>query len=378
MLVHGTGRENGHAPCVEVLIASFLQKKMQKELHHSNNAPEIQEQIDLSKTTEWTTLQDEKQALKVIPPREAGRIRSTKPDRIMTSRFAIIEKTEDGSSKIKARWCLRGRHDPDLFAKVLAGKCHSPTLSQFGRSLILQMIVSRKWVMHLGDIKEAFPEANVKEKAPANPVFAELPPGGVPGVEPGSSVQVLGNIYGANDAPHEWYCEFDRVATASGFAKSKFDNCLYLCFGSNGKLDGVLGAHVDDTITGGFGPNYEAAIDQLKARFPFRKWRSGMGEFLGTVCEQDLETNEISFCQKEYAEHIRPIKINKERAKRTWLPANPQEVTALRAVNGALSWLSTQTRPDVAAQTSMSQQCFPKPTVLDLLQANQAVRSRQT
>lgn len=110
-------RESGPAPCVEVLIASFLQKKMQKELHHSKNPPELQEQIDLSKTTEWTTLRDEKQALKVIPPREADRIRTNKPDRITTSRFVIIEKTEDGSSKIKARWCLRGHHDPDLFSK---------------------------------------------------------------------------------------------------------------------------------------------------------------------------------------------------------------------------------------------------------------------
>ena len=90
--------------------------------------------------------------------------------------------------------------------------------------------------------------------------------------------------------------------------------------------------------------------------------------------EQDPQTIKISFCQKEYAEHIRPIKICKERAKRTSLPANPQEVTVLRAVNGALGWLSAQTCPDVAAQTSMSQQRLPKPTVFDLLQANQAVR----
>ena len=179
-------RENGPASCVEVLIASFLQKKMQKELHHSRNPPVIQEQVDLAKTTEWLTLRDEKQALKVIPPREARKIRSNKPDRVMTSRFVIVEKHEDGNSKIKARWCLRGHHDPDLLQKVVAGKCHSPTLSQFGRSLILQMIVSHKWVMHLGDIKGAFLEADVREKAMLNPVYAELPPGGVPGVEPGS------------------------------------------------------------------------------------------------------------------------------------------------------------------------------------------------
>ena len=125
-------KEHGPAESFQILVASFLQKKMQKELHHSNNTAELQEQIDLSKTVEWTTLRDEKKALKVIPPAEAQRIRTHRPHRIMTSRFVIVEKHEDGNSKIKSRWCLRGHHDPDLFQKVLAGKCHSPTLSQFG------------------------------------------------------------------------------------------------------------------------------------------------------------------------------------------------------------------------------------------------------
>ena len=214
----------------------------------------------------------------------------------------------------------------------------------------------------------------MRQKALENPVFAELPPGGVPGVEPGSLVQVLGNIYGANDAPHEWYCEFDKQALTAGFVKSKFDSCLYLCFGDDGGLEGILGAHVDDTITGGHGPKYDRAIEQLKKRFPFRKWRSGTGEFLGTIYTQDENTFEITYQQKEYAEHIQPIRISKHRAKKHWLEANAQEIAALRAVNGALSWLSTQSRPDLAVQTSMSQQCFPRPTISDLLQANQAVR----
>eukprot|EP00435_Cladocopium_sp_Y103_P064168 s612_g25.t2 len=359
---------------LEILIANFLKKKMAKELHHSNNPPILQEKVDASKVTEWTTLRDEKEAIKVILPAQAKRIRAQRPDRIMTSHFVVTEKHEDGDSKIKSRWCLRGHHDPDLIQKVLAGKCHSPTLSQFGRSLILQLLVSHQWLMNLGDIKGAFLEANVREKALQNPVYAELPPGGVPGIPEGSLVQVLGNIYGANDAPHEWYQEFDRVAQKAGFTRSKFDACLYFCYGGDGSLQGVLGAHVDDTITGGQGDVYEAAVGYLKQRFPFRKWRTGSGEFLGTVYTQCPSTFEITYSQKEYAENIRPIPVSKERTKQPSLPASEKEISALRAVNGALGWLSTQTRPDLSVQTSLSQQCFPKPTVFDLLQANQAVR----
>ena len=319
------------------------------------------------------TLQDEKKAIQIIPPHQAYKIRRDKPDRIMSSRFVITEKKEDNSSRTKARWCLRGHHDPDLEAKVLSGKCHSPTLSPMSRSIILQLIVSCGWKLGLGDIKGAFLEADVSRQTSANPVFAELPPGGVPGVAPGSLVQVLGNIYGANDAPHNWYMEFDSVAQEVGFTKSKLDNCLYLCHGDDGSLQGVLGAHVDDTMSGGCGDKYNRAIELLKARFPFRKWRIGEGEFLGTFYRQH-DNGEITYQQKDYAQHIRPISISKERIKKPWLPATEKEVKALRAVNGALGWISSQSRPDLAVQTSMSQQSFPNPTVQHLLTANQAVR----
>ena len=359
---------------IEVLVASFLKKKMQKELHHSNNTPELQEKIDASKLVEWNTLLDEKQAIVVIPPHEAANIRKHKHDRIMSSRFVITEKQEDNASRVKSRWCLRGHHDPDLVQKVLAGKCHSPTLSQLGRSLVLQLIVSHQWTLGLGDIKGAFLEANVLEQALQNPVYAELPPGGVPGVPPGSLVQILGNIYGANDAPANWYKEFDEVTTKAGFTRSKFDSCLYWCYGPQGELQGVLGAHVDDTITGGQGSAYDKAIATLKQRFPFRKWRTGSGEFLGTMYEQDPVSKEITYSQKSYAESIKPIHVSRERARKYWLPATQKEVASLRAVNGALGWLSSQSRPDLAVQTSLSQQAFPVPTVQELLQANQAVR----
>lgn len=359
---------------IEVLLANFLQKKMQKELHHSRNEPELQEKIDASKLVEWKTLEEEKKVIQVVPPHEAAIIRKKKPDRIMSSRFVITEKTEDEDKRIKSRWCLRGHHDPDLITKILAGKCHSPTLSQLARNLVLQLIVSHKWTMNLGDIKGAFLEADVKEQASINPVYSELPPGGVPGVKEGSLVLILGNIYGANDAPHNWYKEFDKVALESGFVRSKFDSCLYLCFSPSGILEGIMGAHVDDTITGGAGETYDRAIASLRSRFPFRKWRSGEGEFLGTLYKQDPHTFEILYQQREYAVNITPIKVSRERARQVEFPATPKEIAALRAVNGALGRVSSQSRPDLCVQTSLSQQVFPHPTVHDLLTANQAVR----
>lgn len=72
----------------------------------------------------------------------------------MSSRFVITKKTEDGDS-----------------------------LSQLARNLLLQLIVSYQWTTKFGDIKRAFLEADVQKQMADNPVFADLPPGGVPGVE---------------------------------------------------------------------------------------------------------------------------------------------------------------------------------------------------
>ena len=61
-LVHEAGP---NAP-IECLLAGFLKKQMQKELHHSNNPPELQEKIDHSKTVEWVTLRDPEHRILIL------------------------------------------------------------------------------------------------------------------------------------------------------------------------------------------------------------------------------------------------------------------------------------------------------------------------
>ena len=153
---------------IDVLIANYMQKKSSKELPHSRNSPLLQELIDDSKCTEWQTLST-KQAVKIHHGREAARIREQCADRFIGSRFVITRKPkEEGMSvnpddastfNVKSRWCLQGHLDPDLDQKVQEGLLQSPTLSQLGRNLVMQLIASHRWTLQLGDIKGAFLEA---------------------------------------------------------------------------------------------------------------------------------------------------------------------------------------------------------------------------
>ena len=98
----------------------------------------------------------------------------------------------------------------------------------------------------------------------------------MPGLSSDDVIEAIGNVYGSNDAPFNWWHTFDSEVQSGNWQRSQLDICLYYLYepqqeGQPTKLCGILGAHVDDTITGGHGPTYEAAIAKLKQRFPYRK-----------------------------------------------------------------------------------------------------------
>ena len=366
---------------IEVFMLSYLQKKS-KELNHSNNEPALQEQIDDSKVTEWQTLIS-KGAVKVISGRQAEHIKEKLSHRFIGSRFVIVRKgavegqqidpTDPNTYRVKSRWCLQGHLDPDLDDKAESGLLQSPTLSQLGRNTLMQLLASNQWQLQLGDIKGAFLEAG-ELPSKYRPLYAKMPPGGIPGIAPNSVIEVVGNVYGQNDAPVAWYRTFDQVALSLGWQRSKFDNCLYYLRDSdhNNQLCGIMGVHVDDTAVGGQGHKFESAISALKKRFSYRKWRIGEGEFCGAYYKQCPQTGAISMNQSTFAENLKPANITRGTPDTKTL--NESQIRTWRAINGSLNWLSSQSRPDLAAQTSISQQSFPRPTIRHLRNANNIIR----
>ena len=249
---------------------------------------------------EWNTLID-KQAVRLVPKHKADWILKHQKHRIMGSRFVIVKKAmedviENGIIpdpnnaehwKVKARFCLQGHLDPDLSQKASQGMLQSPTLSQIGRTVLFQMMSSHRWQLQLGDVQGAFLKAGPIPQQ-YRPLYTWVPPGGIPGAEDFQLIEVLGNVYGQNDAPAAWYKVFDAAVFQTGFQRSKYDPCLYFLRSSKtNKLIGVLGSHVDDTATAGEGEEYQHALNLLRQRFPYRKWRLNEGQFCGSHYKQD-------------------------------------------------------------------------------------------
>ena len=365
---------------IDVLIAAHIQKKTNKELPHSGNPTSLQSLVNESKSLEWNTIL-EKGAVKIHYGRKAQAIREKFPQRFIGSRFVITRKPlEEGTQindsdpstyKVKSRWCLQGHLDPDLEQKAMDGMLQSPTLSQPSRVLLMQVLASYGWDMQLGDIKGAFMEAGELD-AKYRPLFARPPAGGIPNVPHDAVIEVVGNVYGQNDAPASWFRTFDSEAKAAKWIPSKFDPCLYTLRDADGSLAGVMGVHVDDVALGGMGPTFQKSIDHLKSRFPFRKWRLGTGEFCGAFYKQDPRSKEISMSQQQFAEAMKPAFVPKGASPDK--PLESAQIRVLRGINGSLNWIANQSRPDLSVQTSLSQQCFPNPTINDLRNANNAVR----
>ena len=156
--------------------------------------------------------------MKIWSGQKAQNIKEKQSDRFTGRRFVIVEKSEDGNKRIKARWCLQGHLDPDFEDKINSGVCQSPTLPQLARTLALQVLASKRWTMCLGDIKGAFLEAGPLQPK-FRPLYAKQPQGGTPGVHPDDVIEVIGNVYGSNDAPFNWYQTFDQAAQEIGFQK---------------------------------------------------------------------------------------------------------------------------------------------------------------
>ena len=320
--------------------------------------------------------------VKIHYGKHAQRIREEQAHRFIGSRFVLTRKAlEEGKTvnpsdpttyTVKGRWCLQGHLDPDLQSKAEDGKLQSPTLSQLSRMVLMQVIVSHGWDLQLGDIKSAFLEAGLLDEK-YRPLYAKQPPGGIPGLPESAVIEVLGNIYGQNDAPAAWFGTFSQEAIKAGWVQSRFDNCLFtLRSKQTNALIGMLGVHVDDTALGGSGPEFDSAVEKLKARFPYRKWRINNGEFCGAFYDQDPQTKTIRMSMKNCAEKLRPANI--KRGVSSDQPLDALQIRTLRAINGSLNWLATQSRPDISAQTSISQQAFPNPKIKHLRHANNVVR----
>ena len=353
---------------------AFLSEKQaakRKEVYPWKMNDHDRNQFYAAKKKEWLNIVAAN-AVTILEAAEAADIRLKHPDRILASRHCYTWKPTEEGETAKCRWVALGHQHPGL-AKLMT---YAPMVTKESWMMAVQFLASFGFDLELGDISSAFMNG-LPYLYDGEHLYCELPPDGIPGVAPGSLIQLDVAVYGLPEAPQQWHRSFNDAALKAGFKQSSFDPCLYTITskktGQNeSKIHGVLALAVDDTCGGG-DATWKEAMDKLKKRFPFGKWRCGSGTFCGRSCIQDSDKS-VRVHQKEFAEKIPLIPLSTERRRHPKEPCTEEEITLLRGAAGSCLFLARETRPDLAGPVSLLQGSFPRPTVADMKEANRIVR----
>ena len=358
-----------------------LTKQSGKELVESKLTKLEKQLFDAAKTTEIENLQNSNAIEIVTDETELQKINEQFSHRIMPSRFILVKKAgEVGEDwKAKARWILLGHRDPD----AMELERYAPTPSSTTIMLCFQIIASMKFKMYIMDVSSAFGQSDPYERE-QGPLFASMPPTGIPGYPRNAVIRVLTAVYGLVNAPAIWRKTVRRILIELGYTESVFDPCLYylkplqneFVLDERYAVAGVVLLDVDDFCQGG-NERHEQLMSELRTKLKFGKWREvyrGSADYIGRTLHQ-LENFEIQVSMQRYIEEkLKPVNLPKERLKEKESPLNPQEITWLRGVGGSLLWVGKEGRPDVGAACAMAMSWSSHgPTVDHILAANKTV-----
>ena len=325
-------------------------------------------------------------AYEFIDLKTSEHLRATEADKILQSRYVLVEKSieaddvegarekgvlinddGDSSTKAKARHVMKGFSEWNAEAIDAT----TPQVTKESFMLILQIICSSRWTPGYLDFTQAFHSGDEINRV----LYAEVPPEGVPGfgIHDRQLLKLKKHCYGLLDGPYAWYLHLGKLLSTMGYQQSIGDPCVYYLFDKNKVLEGIVGIATDDLLHGG-SPRHWALMESIKGKYKLGKFATGNGRFTGKEITV-LPGGNIKVTQSLYVkEKIAEIPINKQRKGERLSSCTTSEIGQLRTLLGALSWLAKESRPDLSGRTAILQQSMPHPCVQDMIEANQLAK----
>ncbi|CAE7585010.1 GIP [Symbiodinium sp. CCMP2592] len=368
------------------------EKALEKELPWSMIPPEQHEAFKQAENKQWEE-HVEHQALEPLSIEESRKIIREKGDRVLGSRFAYRDKLwsrrrQDPTLgwKAKARLVIAGHRDPDLMDGL---STHAPTISRQGILLLLQILasnLSNDWGGYAGDVTAAFLCGGELERE----LYLRQPRTGLGSLHPEQLLKIKKPIFGLVDSPAAWWTKFkgtmkSLVVDCDGkrykLVQSSLDHCIFMVqeiVANEGQDDEILGTpeaylgvHVDDVLLVGKRALCEVLKKAISERFPIRDWEADSFDYVGSLI--DIQKDKVKISQASYA-MTRLFEIEVEKDVPDHFEATETQKHDNMSLIGALSWMASQTRPDLQVGVSMSQQRQKEPTVGDIRFTNQMAR----
>ena len=117
-------------------------------------------------------------------------------------------------------------------------------------------------------------------------------------------------------------------------------------------------------------PSTGANIEQIAREYLLGKNQQGAGRFCGK--DIALQPDGSIKIDQEFYVKDKVVKnhLSSESRQQRYSKCTAAEIEQLRSQLGVLSWLSKETRCDLAGRVSLLQQSFPEPKISDMLEGN--------
>ena len=189
----------------------------------------------------------------------------------------------------------------------------------------------------------------------------------------GDTVWLLNKpVYGLNDASRRWFLTAKRLLEKLNCKPLTLDNSAYIYRNQEGNLSGFLTIHVDDFLVGGNKEFKTKVIEELMKILKTSCREQDKFRYIGwDICQDE---NGIQIDQNAYKETIEPVKISFSRMHQTDHELNEYEKKQYQKVLGQLTWITSQSRPDIRFKVLERSIKANKPLVADLIQINLVVK----
>ena len=278
----------------------------------------------------------------------------------ITTRWVLTEKPSSSTGNIiKARLVARGFEE-----KATDVRTDSPTISKENLRLVSAIAVMNKWQVHSIDVKSAFLQG-----FPIERTIHILPP---PEADTSKLWKLNKTVYGLCDASRSWYLKISAELNSKNAVKSKYDNALFF-WRVDGKLEGLIGCHVDDFYFCGSQLFHTTIIDHIRDKFNISQ--ECLSSMLYTGIEITQTENAIFMHQNKYIEDIQQLSFGNMESKRK---LNKKETRLFKGLVGQLQWTAKQTRPDIAFSGCELSTRVRDATMEDVNRANKQVRKMKS
>ncbi|CAE7640576.1 RE2, partial [Symbiodinium sp. KB8] len=355
------------------------EKQLEKEIPWSATPQEQHAAFRAAEDKQWKE-HLEHDALEPLSIEESDRVRQQEDaSRILNSRFAYKDKhwakrKKDPSIpwKAKSRLVVGGHLDPDIGS--IAANTDAPTVSRLGILLLLQFVasnLSRGWTAAAGDVSAAFLNGPYLERI----LYLKQPQHGIGGLHPRQLIKVKKGIFGLCDSPRGWWKKLLseilelKIDVDDGefgsFQQNPLDPCIFQLCPSTANGRGApmcyVAVHVDDLLVVGPERLASKVREALSRIFPVDSWELDTFEYVGSTIEVNADSTRLFTVEIDAKEDDDAM-------------ASREQAADNQSLVGALGWLANQSRPDLVAGVSMSQQVQKEPTIGDVRFTNQLAR----